>query len=362
MSRLQTAARTSTEAKATPGAADPAAAIAALGVIAASESLDLEVLVFANDPARSSPLERGAAEPPALLCRKVLLDEGLQREFLEVVRTRAAELADLTPRAYAPAAEISRGEVMHAAASVGLLPTVAEQLRSVSDHDVFDADEPYASRLRLLTIIVSEHGKPLGTFHRELKPTAWLERSRSFALLWGSGRFNRLHEHHVLLFDRKFDAFIAEGYALFTARGTFERIFALDREMAAGAKGTFDTVLRILPIRGLDELERLCLTNRAMMWKLASIQRHLDTVPGYAEAMSADRLTAFVRAHPEYGVELAQDEPGVQGSAGAVPAEFIFSSDPAHRFKILRLLDDDYLASFLTNRAYEANSKSEPLS
>jgi hypothetical protein len=39
----------------------------------------------------------------------------------------------------------------------------------------------------------------------------------------------------------------------------------------------------------------------------------------------------------------------------------VFRNDPQHRFKILKLLDDDHLRSELTTLEYEANSKGLPV-
>jgi len=64
------------------------------------------------------------------------------------------------------------------------------------------------------------------------------------------------------------------------------------------------------------------------------------------------RLLQFVQGHPECGVEIV--------GTGAT-AELAYRNDPQHRFKILKLLDDDYLRSELTRLEYEANSKSAPI-
>ena len=64
------------------------------------------------------------------------------------------------------------------------------------------------------------------------------------------------------------------------------------------------------------------------------------------------KIVEFAEDHPECGVEIA----GTGDSA-----QLVFHNDPQRRFKILKLLDDDYLHSELTALEYEANSKSAPL-
>ena len=90
----------------------------------------------------------------------------------------------------------------------------------------------------------------------------------------------------------------------------------------------------------------------AMLGKMASIQRKLDDYPQYRAALTMPNLVAFVRKHPECEVE-------IQGDGDA--AQLVFRNDAQHRFKILKLLDDDYLRSQLTELNYEANSKSAPI-
>jgi hypothetical protein len=89
-----------------------------------------------------------------------------------------------------------------------------------------------------------------------------------------------------------------------------------------------------------------------MLGKMASIQRKLDKYPQYRAALTMPKLLEFVGAHPECEVEIS----GV-GDA----AQLVYRNDPQHRFKILKLLDDDYLRSDLTSLEYEANSKSAPI-
>lgn len=61
--------------------------------------------------------------------------------------------------------------------------------------------------------------------------------------------------------------------------------------------------------------------------------------PAYAAAMTTDRLIAFAE---ERGIPIDTEE--VSGVR-----QFVFIADPQHRWRILKLLDDDYLHSSLTD-------------
>lgn len=184
------------------------------------------------------------------------------------------------------------------------------------------------------------------TFYRELRPTARLDRSNAFAALWSGGRYNKITQDNVLLFDRRFDAVVVGDVALFTSKSVFERIFDFVAQMQASARATFTAVTTGLRNDGIDETEAACTAQPAMM---ASIQRRLDSDPRTSrhEHGQARRLRAEAPRDRRRGRRPRQD-----GDAPLPP-------DPRRRFKIL--LGDDYLASALTNRTYEANSKSDPL-
>jgi hypothetical protein len=133
---------------------------------------------------------------------------------------------------------------------------------------------------------------------------------------------------------------------------SFQRMFNVLDELRREAEATFDLVTGDLKIDGIEEMRVAVTGSTAMLGKIASIRRKLDLYPEYRAALTMPKLKAFVDAHPECGVEMT-------GEGGQ--ERFIFRKDIQHRFKILKLLDDDYLRSELTSLEYEANSKSAPI-
>ena len=278
--------------------------------------------------------------------RRVPLGGDLPVTFLDRALAHTAEVADRPPRAYAPAASLSTGEVMHV--PVGAAGRLAELEAVLAAGDV-DLYTPSREGVRMLvTRVVLADGSAV-TLYRELRAGARLDRSRLAALVWRDGRYDRLEESEVLLVDDRFDALVVGAVALTLSKATFERLFDFVAELRRNAVETFDAATAGLRIDRADELREACLRDPGMLAKLASVRRHLDTDPGYREAMRMDKLVAYVRAHPETGVELSPT------------GELCFSPDRRKRFKLLKLLDDDYLRSVLTSRLYEANSKSDPL-
>ncbi|ORM38085.1 hypothetical protein BFL43_01440 [Williamsia sp. 1135] len=74
----------------------------------------------------------------------------------------------------------------------------------------------------------------------------------------------------------------------------------------------------------------------------------MDDDPAYAAAMTMPKLVAYVHAHPHIDIDVV--------GAGE-DCRLVFDPSPARRFQILKLLDDDFLRSVLTEREYEAGSK-----
>lgn len=320
----------------------------ALGALAGltAEGCSLEVFAVSREGRGGA----GADVDAAPRVTRVLIGASLSDTLRQGAQERAHDLAHRAPRPYTPAGLLARGEVMHTSPLPAVLAGL-EDILTTGDVAPYDPSAPYVQHLRLLgSRLTTADGTRL-TFWRELRASVRLERSRWVAALWTGDRYVRLEDEHALLLDDRVDAVVVHGVALFTAKGTFERLFDFVEELRRSAAETYAVVTGDLRIEGAAELEAACTSNPAMMAKLASVRRHLDTDPGYRAAVTMDRLVAFVRDHPETEVEI---------SGSGADARLVFHPD-RRRYKILKLLDDDYLHSLLTRRSYEANSKSDPL-
>jgi hypothetical protein len=89
-------------------------------------------------------------------------------------------------------------------------------------------------------------------------------------------------------------------------------------------------------------------TDEKMISKVRGIQAKMDASAAYSKAMTMERLVHFVKDNPQVQIDLE----GAQGQE-----VLVFHADVARRWRILKLLDDDYLFSKLTELDYEANSK-----
>lgn len=78
----------------------------------------------------------------------------------------------------------------------------------------------------------------------------------------------------------------------------------------------------------------------------------MDEDPDYAKSMTMSKLITYIEEHPHVDIEIA---------GSGIDRELVFDPKPAQRFQIVKLLDDDFLRSVLTQREYEANSKTKAI-
>jgi hypothetical protein len=85
-----------------------------------------------------------------------------------------------------------------------------------------------------------------------------------------------------------------------------------------------------------------------MRAKMAYVARLVQSDPEYAKNLTTKKLVKFVEDNPDYNIPVS-----TVGGAKVL----LFDPSPQRRHQIPRLLSDDYLHSYLTERNYEAGSK-----
>lgn len=172
------------------------------------------------------------------------------------------------------------------------------------------------------------------------------------ALVFGEGMYNLVDSNQLVL-DERYDAAIVGDYVVGTNTMRFEQAFKFTDRILEAASEVVDKHFANLRIVGFDELAEACKTHSGMARKAASIGRKVDGDPAYAAAMEMGPILDFVDKHAaEVNIE-TQDGP--DGRLLIHDHE-----DPGGQWAILKLLDDDYLTSELTQSFYEAPSKSRP--
>jgi hypothetical protein len=178
-----------------------------------------------------------------------------------------------------------------------------------------------------------------------------LAKAKRLAAIFRGGGFDKLDDE-VILFNQSVDAIAFHGYVFFMAKGVFERAFGFVEDLKRHAAQTFDRLIGILRIDGMEEFRRSATSDINMMAKMASIWRKVEANTDYVEAVSMENLLKFIDMNDHVEVETVGE-----GAARSL----VFKSSPKTRYKILKLLDDDFLTSGLTDMDYLVDSKGDPL-
>jgi hypothetical protein len=273
-------------------------------------------------------------------------------ELNSVVGDAAGSYADSELIDYEPATSTTADQVMWMpAANVPLLESIASEAADMAGIPVFDPRHAHLGDLRLAALNANSN-ESTAVFVQNLRGNQIVAQSGRVGVVVRRGVLDVPPSGQILLFSRSVAAIVVDGVAFFADRAGFQRLFGYLDELRLQAEETFGAVTANLSIEGIEQMAAAVTGSPTMLGKMASIQRKLTRYPEYREALTMPKLVAFVSRHPECGVDLAGEGDSVR---------LVFRSDPQHRFKILKLLDDDYLRSELTTLEYEANSKSAPL-
>lgn len=172
-------------------------------------------------------------------------------------------------------------------------------------------------------------------------------RARGITLIPRDGIYRPV-EGDVLYYEPRFDAFTCAGFAYFTTVTLIQTKLHADEKARELARDTLTTVTAKLRIARYSELEQAVMDDPTMRAKMAYVARLLQLEPEYAANLTTKKLVNFVESYPAYDIAVST----VNGET-----VLIFDPSPQHRHQIPRLLADDYLHSYLTDRNYEAGSK-----
>ena len=191
------------------------------------------------------------------------------------------------------------------------------------------------------------HGGNQVVAYRLKGPGIATRRSRGLTLIPRDGIYRPVGGD-VLFYEPRFDAFTCAGVVYFTTVTLIQTKLQADDKARQLAKDTLAAVTSKLTIEGFAELQKAVMDDPSMRAKMASVARLIQTDPSYAKNLTTNKLVKFVETYPDYDIPLTT----LNGRT-----VLAFDPSPQHRHQIPRLLADDYLHSYLTDRNYEAGSK-----
>jgi len=271
----------------------------------------------------------------------------------DVVRNAALSITDCELIDYGPATTTADGQVMWLPTSeVPLMQAIVDESADLAGMPVFDPDRTKLDLLRLAAMQATGNTTS-AVFVQALGKNQIVAQSSRIGFIIRTGIIDLPPDgDNILLLSRDIAAISVAGIVFFRNRAAFDRLFGYLEEAREQAEATFRSVTSTLRIKGYDEMATAVSGDTHMMGKIASIQQKLDKYPQYKDALTMTNILKFITDHPECAIEVS----GIGNTA-----ELVYRNDPQHRFKILKLLDDDYLMSELTTFEYEANSKGFPI-
>lgn len=280
-----------------------------------------------------------------VFARLQLTDE-LADQFREVVREvfqrRAKEVdsKDTVLHSYDAGAKLEPHEIEFL--DISAHPFIVQQLESlssVSGVSLFQHSQEFIEGLHFYVLVLQPaEGEQIYCF-RSYSPKKELSRSSIFAATFDDGQFDKIRKP-TLLFDGHLDC-VSRGNALFIFnKDAFQKMFRFFEMVRKAASRTLEKIKKAIPIANFDDFAQAC---EAHLYKLAKLNNiackpYLNTVTMADMRRVIKKCGLNIETVKKNGKEM-----------------IVF--DKSDKWAILRLLDDDYLASVMTGRNYEANSK-----
>ena len=281
-------------------------------------------------------------QPPSFSLRHVQIHQSLIGDLMDISKRagRAVLNSQLIP--YDPSYKPDSHEVMHISLDDNVrLKNLVESMMEVGVLDVLTDDSAYYSHLSLYGIVHNTTDRNW-LILRGLSDRNVLRRSRKLGLLFRDGVFDRL-ESEVLLLDRDIDCFPWDGYMYVLNMSGFHRVTQYHDEVVSAASAVIADAASRIPIFNLDDFKGVGTSDYRMAAKLASIKNK-----PYLANLTLSKVREVIERH-KLPIEINVDAAGKEA--------LIFDPDPQRRFLILKLLDDDYLHSNMTEQDYAVNSK-----
>jgi hypothetical protein len=285
---------------------------------------------------------KASGHPPTFSIRYVQLHQRLIGDF-KSISTKAAETAcesQLLP--YDPSYKPDPHEAMYIELdSNSSVKNLIDSMLNITSLDLMTDDPDYCKCISFYGIIHKVNGHDL-LLLRSMSPQNVLKRSRKIGIFFQDGVYDLL-EREVLLLDREIDCFAFNGYMYILNVSGFHRLSRYHEEVITAASDVINYAALRIPILNLDVLKDVGTRDYRMAAKLASIKNK-----PYISMLTFDKVRQVIQQHNlPIAIEIATD-----GSE-----KLVFDPDPQKRFLILKVLDDDYLHSNMTEQNYAVNSK-----
>jgi len=214
-------------------------------------------------------------------------------------------------------------------------------LTALADMEIFEAEEKFIAGLRFYVIAVQPPGGEPIYFFRSYTPKKMLSRSRFFAMVFNQGIYDRVIEP-AFLFDHHIDCVCHSDMMFIFKKDNFQDIFKLFEMIRKVGKETLDSIKATVPIQNFDDFARDCEGHLVKLLKL----RNIAAKP-YWGRITIENIKKVIEKN-KLSVQIVRTNDGE-----------MLVYDPSNKWVLLKLLDDDYLWSLMTEHSYEVTGKRE---
>lgn len=215
---------------------------------------------------------------------------------------------------------------------------LSEALQNTATIDGFDPDDETSVRRVTFYSVGFRLGDSEAILLKRSKPLRPLKRRR-LSVFFRDNRIDHLADP-VLSFDTDFEIIFYDDWGITTSAADVQSIFRDLDALRDAIREDVQSLDERFPIANRDEFLEACSRDPRMMTKLHSVAQK-----EYLADVTVEDLEGVIQSHG-----LPQDLLNEDG-------EFVYEGGPERRWLILKLLDDDYLESEVTQRRYEVNSK-----
>ena len=277
-----------------------------------------------------------------LSLQRITLTNDLAKAFLVIAREAIPRASDTVLVPYDASYKPETHELLYIALDdQQKVKAIAEELAAFQNIQLFKGDDAIADHLKFYSLVVGSKKESRAVLLRVTSERIEISKGLRLPVVLRQGTFGKLKQK-IFLFDKQVDCVAAGGFLFVLNKKNFERLFHYYEELKAHAAATVDLVAKYVPISNLDEFKAACTSQVRFMGKLAAISRK-----PYLSHVTMNDIKRVI-AEFKLPVQIVNEN----GSE-----KIIFETALNKRWQILKLLDDDYLGSIMTNEKYAANSK-----
>lgn len=273
--------------------------------------------------------------------QRLRMSKELAKDFFDIVEDHLSEfeLEKLDVCAHYAEPRPSEHELEYINLSHAAHTFIYQQIKDLISDKImqdFAADDDFIKNLRFYAISIPEGDGPAFHCFRLFTQARELARSARFAAIGSKATYNRIRQK-VFLFDTKIDCIYSREHLFIRNKQSFQQMFRYFEFLKKQAKKALRLIKQRVPVTHKAALERECKT-QAHLLKLQSIVagKHLE------KKIDFER---YRQAITQFGLDIK-----IINKNGREMLDYVRSNT----WELLRLLDDDYLISHVTDGGYEA--------